>query len=212
MSAPEGAQAVEPAGLRFGGRRLSRERFVDLASRFREAGIVMALALLVLIVAIQEPRFIQPSNLDQILLSISILAIVAVGQTLVVLTRNIDLSVGSIIGLSAFLCADTLKDNPHTSVVLILLLGVAIGAGLGVVNGLIVTIGRVPAIVATLGTLYIFRGLDFSIAEGEQVNAADVPQGYLDLATGKVLGVPSLILFAAVVLVVAAVALRRTRG
>ena len=207
------AQAVEPIEeVRVGARRLTARGLLELIGRVREAGLALTLGLLVLVVAIQEPRFVDPDNLEQILLSVSILAIVAVGQTLVVLTRNIDLSVGSIVGLSAFICANTLKGSPGTSIVLIILLGVVLGAGLGVVNGLIVTVGRVPAIVATLGTLYVFRGLDFSIAEGEQVNAADVPQGYLDLATGKVLGVPSLILFAAVVLVVAAVALRRTRS
>jgi rhamnose transport system permease protein len=210
---PDTAEVAEaPAEVQIGRRRLNARALLDLIGRVREAGIALALAVVVLIVAVQEPRFLKPDNLEQILLSVSILAIVAVGQTLVVLTRNIDLSVGSIVGLAAFVSADTLKGSPETSVVLIIGLGMLIGAGLGVVNGLLVTIGRVPAIVATLGTLYIFRGLDFSIAEGEQVNAADVPDAYLNLATGKVLGIPSLILFAAVVAAVATVALRRTRG
>ena len=213
MSAPSEAVHAEPLDeVRIGGRRFGARGLLDLIGRVREAGIVLALAVVVLIVAVQEPRFLKPDNLEQILLSVSILAIVAVGQTLVVLTRNIDLSVGSMVGLAAFICADTLKSSPETSVLLIVLLGMAIGAGLGVVNGLLVTIGRVPAIVATLGTLYIFRGLDFSIAEGEQVNAADVPDAYLNLATGKVLGIPSLIFFAAAVALIATIALRRTRG
>jgi hypothetical protein len=94
---PEAAQAVEPVEeVRFGGRRLRPGRLLDLASRVREAGIAVALALLVIVVAVIEPRFIKPNNLEEILLSVSILAIVAVGQTLVVLTRNIDLSVGSV--------------------------------------------------------------------------------------------------------------------
>jgi rhamnose transport system permease protein len=213
MSAPSEAVHAEPLDeVRIGGRRFGARGLLDLIGRVREAGIVLALAVVVLIVAVQEPRFLKPDNLEQILLSVSILAIVAVGQTLVVLTRNIDLSVGSMVGLAAFICADTLKSSPETSVLLIVLLGMAIGAGLGVVNGLLVTVGRVPAIVATLGTLYIFRGLDFSIAEGEQVNAADVPDAYLNLATGKVLGIPSLIFFAAAVALIATIALRRTRG
>jgi rhamnose transport system permease protein len=209
----EAAQAVEGVEeVRFGGRRLRPGRLLDLASRVREAGIAVALALLVLVVATIEPRFIQPNNLEEILLSVSILAIVAVGQTLVVLTRNIDLSVGSTVGLVAFVCADTLKGSPGTSVLLIVVLGVLLGAGLGVVNGLLVTVGRVPAIVATLGTLYIFRGVDFTIAGGKEVSASDVPDAYLDLATSRVLGIPVLILFAAVVVLIASVALRRARS
>ena len=213
MSPPDSAEAVPAAdGISIGGRRFGPAALLNVVGRFREAGIALALGLLVLVVAIQEPRFVDPDNLEQILLSVSILAIVAAGQTLVVLTRNIDLSVGSMVGLVAFLCADTLKSSPGTSVVLVILLGIAIGAGLGAINGLIVTVGRVPAIVATLGTLYIFRGFDFSIAEGDQVAAADVPESYLNLATGKVLGIPALILFAVVVVALATFALRRWRS
>jgi rhamnose transport system permease protein len=187
-------------------------RLLDVVGRVREVGIVLALALLVVVVAVQEPRFLRPGNIEEILLSVSILSIVAVGQTLVVLTRNIDLSVGSIVGISAFVCADTMRGSPDLPIPLILLFGIAIGAGFGIVNGVLVTVGKVPAIVVTLGTLYIFRGIDFIIAEGDQVNAADVPDGYLALATGRVLGIPSLILFAIVIVLVASYGLRRWRS
>jgi rhamnose transport system permease protein len=193
-------------------RRRRAARLLDVVGRVREVGIALALGLLVLVVAIQEPRFVRPGNIEEILLSVSILAIVAVGETLVVLTRNIDLSVGSIVGVSAFLCADTMRGSPDLPIPLILGMGILIGAGFGVVNGFLVTVGRVPAIVVTLGTLYIFRGVDFVIAEGDQVNAADVPDRFLDVATNRVLGIPSLILFAVVIVVVASYGLRRWRS
>src|SRR5262249_24383101 len=84
--APEQQEEVVVAG-----RRLSGATLLDFLGRVREAGILLALALLVLIVTVQEPRFIHLDNLEQILLDVSILAIVAVGQTCVVLTRNVDL-------------------------------------------------------------------------------------------------------------------------
>jgi rhamnose transport system permease protein len=195
--------------VRVAGRRVSASSLLDMLGRVREAGILLALALLVIVVAVQEPRFLRPSNIEEILLSVSILAVVAFGQTMVVLTRNVDLSVGSIVGISAFVCADTIKGSPDTPVILIVLLGILIGAGFGVVNGLLVAVGKVPAIVATLGTLYIFRGIDFTIAEGEQVNAADVPDAYLNIATGEVLGIPALILIAAVIVLAGNYYLRR---
>jgi rhamnose transport system permease protein len=187
-------------------------RLLDVVGRVREVGILFALLLVVAIVAVQEPRFLKPDNLEEILLSVSILAVVASGQTLVVLTRNIDLSVGSVVGFTAFVCADTIKGSPDLPVVVVLLFGIAMGAGFGVINGLLVTVGKVPAIVVTLGTLYIFRGFDFIVAEGKQVNAADVPDAYLNLATGHVLGIPALILFAAVTVLVSSYGLRRWRS
>ena len=204
--APPAEDEVLVAGRRFSGAAL-----LNFLGRVREAGILLALGLLVLVVALQEPRFIKPGNIKEILLSVSILAIVAVGETLVVLTRNVDLSVGSVLGVTAFVCADLMKSSHGTPVIVAVLLGIAIGAGFGVINGLLVSVGRVPAIVATLGTLYIYRGVDFIIASGKQVNAADVPDAFLNLATATVLGIPLLIIYAVVIVLVANYLLRRSR-
>jgi rhamnose transport system permease protein len=187
-----------------------RDRLVNLIGRIRELSLVAVLAVIVLVVSVQVPRFATAGNVRQILLSVSILAIVAVGQTIVVVTRNVDLSVGSMVGLTAYLTAEGLAQRPGLPLVAVLALGCLLGAAMGALNGLLVTVGRVPAIVATLGTLYIFRGLDFVVAGGKQVNAADVPQRFLALATSSVAGVPNLILFAAMVAAVGAVVLRST--
>ncbi|GHO51091.1 ABC transporter permease [Ktedonospora formicarum] len=192
--------------------RTSSNRFIGIVSRVRELGLLAVLLLIVIIVSIQVPRFLGLDNLEQILLSIAILAIVAAGETMVVLTRNVDLSVGSIVGLTAYIAANTLKEHPGTNVLLILLFGCIIGLVLGAINGLIVGIGRVPAIVATLGTLYVFRGLDFMIAGGNQVTAYQVPDSFLALATTRILGIPALILFAAAVILSFAFFLRSTRS
>jgi len=189
---------VEPAKQRG---QPGQARLLGLVSRVRELGLLAVLLFIVLIVGIQAPRFLSINNFVQILLSVAILAIVAVGETLVVLTRNVDLSVGSMVGFTAFVTAYFFKELPHSNLLLGILLGCALGLGLGMVNGLIVSFGRVPAIVATLGTLYAYRGLVFIFASNttSQVNASDVPGGYLALATTQILGIPALILIAAVV-------------
>ena len=146
--------------------RRSGSRLVGLVSRVRELGLLVVLALILIIVGVQVPQFFTISNLMQILLSVSILAIVAVGETLVVLTRNVDLSVGSIVGFAAFVAADLFKQHPGTNLLLGILPGCALGLALGTINGLLVAAGRVPAIVATLGTLYVYRGLEFCTQEG----------------------------------------------
>jgi rhamnose transport system permease protein len=192
--------------------RSSQSRLVRLVGRVRELGLLIVLLLIVVGVSTQEPRFLTISNLEQILLSVAILAIVAVGETLVVLTRNIDLSVGSIVGLAAFVTADLFKQQHGTNLIVAILLGCVLGLVLGAVNGLIVTVGRVPAIITTLGTLYVYRGLDFVVAGGTQVSASDVPDSYLSLATTRILGIPALLLFAAAIAIIFAYLLRSTRS
>ena len=185
-------------------------RLLLVVGRLRELGIVVALVAVVAVVGVLAPGFLSLANAGQVLLAVSLIAIVAVGETVVVLTRNVDLSVGSIVGLAAFASGDLLKTHA-VAVPVAILAGCALGLALGAGNGLIVTLGRVPAIVATLGTLNVYRGLDFFIAGGKEVSAIDLPQGYLGIATATVFGVNVLIPCAAAAALVAAYALRYTR-
>ncbi len=193
-------------------KRSGGNRLVRSVSRVRELGLLIVLFLVIVVVSIQAPQFLTVGNIEQILLSVAIIAIIAVGETLVVLTRNIDLSVGSIVGFTAFFAANLFKQQPGTNLFVAILLGCLLGLLLGMINGLVVTVGRVPAIIVTLGTLYIYRGLDFVYAGGSQVSASDVPDNFLSLATTQFLGIPALILFAAVIAVIAAYLLRYSRG
>lgn len=158
-----------------------------------------ALALLITVTAILEPRFIETSSLRNLALNASILAILAVGQTLVIVTRNVDLSTGSVLGLSAFLAGDLLQGHPGIALPLVFLLGIALGAACGLFNGILVTWGQVPALVVTLGTLYAFRGLAFLWTDGRQVNAETLPDSFLDLGSESIAGVPILALIAVVI-------------
>ena len=177
-------------------------RSVGLAERvlrIRELGIVAALALLIAVTAILEPRFIETASLRNLALNASILAILAVGQTLVIVTRNVDLSTGSVLGLSAFLAGDLLQKHPGMALPLVFLLGIALGAACGLFNGILVTWGQVPALVVTLGTLYAFRGLAFLWTDGRQVNAETLPDAFLNLGSDSIAGVPILVLIALVI-------------
>jgi rhamnose transport system permease protein len=191
----EATPAPGPAvGEGAGARRLTEWVF-----RVRELGIIAALALLIAVTAILEPRFIESDSLRNLALNASIFAILAAGQTLVIITRNIDLSVGSVLGLSAFLAGDLLSGNQDLALPVVFVLGIALGAACGLLNGVLVTWGRVPALVVTLGTLYAFRGIAFLWTDGRQVNAETLPDAFLNLGTDSVLGVPFLVLIALVV-------------
>jgi rhamnose transport system permease protein len=186
-------------------------RMVARVAQVRELGLLVVLGVVVAFVGIQEPRFLALSNVEQILQSVAIIAIVAVGETLVILTRNVDLSVGSIVGLCAFASGDLLKGHPTLNLWLVFLFGCLLGAVLGALNGALVSYARIPAIVVTLGTLNIYRGIDFAIAQGKQVNAYDVPDSFLSVAAGHVLGIPLLIIVATVIALVAMYLLRYSR-
>jgi rhamnose transport system permease protein len=165
----------------------------------RELGIILALVALVGYTAASNPRFLSGQSIRDILLNTAILAVMAAGQAVVVITRNIDLSVGSVLGLSAFTVATMMSANPDLPMVVAILVGLAVGGAAGLLNGVLVRYGRVPALVVTLGTLYIFRGITYSWAGGQQVNADELPRHFLTFANDSILGVPWLVLIALVV-------------
>lgn len=180
-------------------------------ARFREAGISLFIIILILGVTLRNPAFLTADNFDDILLNISILTIVALGQTIVILTRGIDLSVSSTIGLVAMMVSFVVKQNPDFSILLAVLLGMALGAVLGIFNGLIITYGKVPPIIATLGTLSVYRGMVFFYSQGTWVNSYELPSGFKLLSKGTPLGLPNMVLIAILVAVVVYYFLNYTR-
>jgi ribose transport system ATP-binding protein/rhamnose transport system ATP-binding protein len=174
----------------------------------REFGLIAAMATVIIPVAAINPRMLSGPNLTALSMDAALLIIVAVAQMLVLLTRNIDLSVASVIGLSAYGAATTLHAHPDLNVFAGLAVASGIGLLCGLVNGVVVTVGRVPAIVVTLGTLSVFRGIDSLWTGGKQISADQVPQAWLDLTTGRVAGVPGLVFIAAGVLLITGFVLR----
>jgi len=194
------------------GRRAGRTRAAQNLFLARELGILLALGLLIALTAVSNPRFLSAQSVRDLLLGSTILAILAVGQAVVVITRNVDLSVGSVLGLSAFATGTLFVAVPGAPTVLAVALGLGLGAACGAFNGALIAAARVPALVVTLGTLYVFRGVDYTWATGRQINAADMPHGFLRMGTATVLGVPVLTVFAVVVLLAAGFYLRSYRS
>jgi rhamnose transport system permease protein len=181
--------------------------------RARETGILIALILVILVATIRNPAFLFSSDgFRDLLLTPSLLMLVAVGQAIVIITRNVDLSVGSILGLTAYLTGRLFVDVPGIPLGLVFLAGIGFGALLGVINGALVAFAKVPALVITLGTLYIYRGINVAWAGGDRINASDLPVDFRGIGTGQWLGIPFLTIIAAVVLVVAAWYLRNLRS
>lgn len=183
----------------------------DLLARFREVGIIVFILLLGAVVTLRAPSFLTVNNFRDILMNISILAIVALGQTIVILTKGIDLSVSSMIGLVAMMVGFVMRQYPETPIFLIVLLGMALGTIAGSFNSIIITFGKVPPIIATLGTLSVYRGLVFFYSGGTWVNSFELPQSIKMLSKGRLFGVPNLILIALFISIIVYLFLKFTR-
>jgi rhamnose transport system permease protein len=179
--------------------------------RFRELGIVLALVIVVGATTIDNHLFLSVTSVQQLLSGAAIIALLAIGETIVIVTRNVDLSIGSVLGISAYATGVLYVHHPHVPLVLVFLLALGIGAGCGLVNGLIVTVARVPSLVVTLGTLYIIRGIDGAWAGGNQVNASMLPGSFNKIGYGTVLGIPYLGIIAIVAVAIATYAMRTFR-
>ena len=180
--------------------------------RAREISLVVILRVVLLGTAAITPRFLGAGSLRDLLLNVSIISLVVVGQTVVLLMKHVDLSVGSVVGLSAFLTGSLFIAMSGLPVPLAMLFGLVLGASLGAINGLLVAYGRVPALVATLGTLYVFRGLTYAVVHGGQINAGNLPPAFLSFATGSLLGLPNLVLLVLVVMTLFGLYLKSYRG
>jgi rhamnose transport system permease protein len=179
----------------------------------RETGILIALVLVILVATVRNPSFLFSSDgFRDLLLTPSLLMLVAVGQAIVIITRNVDLSVGSILGLTAYLTGRLFIDVPGIPLIVVFLAGMGFGALLGLINGALVAFAKVPALVITLGTLYIYRGINVAWTGSDRINASDLPADFRGLGTGQLLGIPILTIIAAIVLVVAAWYLRNLRS
>jgi rhamnose transport system permease protein len=170
-----------------------RSGLIGRSLRVREIGLILALLLLCVVVTLREPRFLGAANLEQVALSATLVCIVALGEALVIITRQIDLSVGAIVAMSAFVVADWLEDHQEGSLLFVFLIGCGVGGALGLFNALLVGVVRIPAIVATLGTLAIYRGGVIVLAGGRQISATALPDGYQELAQIDLAGVPLLV-------------------
>lgn len=143
--------------------------------QLRELILLLLIVVLVIFFASQIDGYFQPRTFNRIAASVAIISVVAVGQTLVILTRNIDLSVGSIVGFCAYFVGTQLVRNNEIAPLLAVLMAVGVGALFGSVNGLLVAYGRVPSIIVTLGTLAIFRTLLVEYSDAQTVLTSQLP-------------------------------------
>jgi rhamnose transport system permease protein len=191
---------------------ISSRRLTERVFRVRESGIIVVWIVFVAITVGIEPRFASQQEAQFILANTTIFALLALGETMVIVSRNVDLSIGSVVGLSAYVSANLFGQIHGIPIVVVFLVGLGIGLAVGVANGLMVAIGRVPSLVVTLATLYIVRGLDILIVGGNEVVAQTLPNAFIEIPRAGVYGVPYLAIAIAVVIGIGAYYLRSYRS
>ena len=203
--APAGAGTEQP--------RTISSRIGPLAQRY---GILIALAALCVVLSLVSENFLTSRNIINVLRQTSINGILAIGMTFVILTRGIDLSVGSVVALAGVVSASFATTSasgfipgaPYVAI-LPMIVGVATGIAMGALSGVAVARFLVPAFVATLGMLSAARGLTLIYSGGRPIPA--LTDGYRWIGTGDIAGIPVPIILFALVFAVAHFVLTRTR-
>jgi ribose transport system permease protein len=183
------------------------ERVLTFGDVFgRDAGGLIVLLILFGAMTLASDEFLTSENMANLARQVAIFGIIAVGQLLVILTAGIDLSVGSVLGLSGCVTAQMMVDG--TPILLAILIGLAVGVALGLFNGSLVAYGKLPPFIVTLGMLGIARGLVLVYTDASTIQP--LPESFSNIANGDFLGLPNLLWIFMVVVVVTAFVLRRT--
>jgi len=200
MTTISSTESPKPQGPRMAFRGLFQRMLAQ-----REYGVALILLLAIAIVAFVNPAFISPGNIRETFIRVAPYAIIGCGLTFVIVTGEIDISVGSLMGfLAATLGTLTSPTHANLPVPLAILITIAAGTTIGLLNGFLITFARVPSIIMTLGTLSILRGCTESLMRGEWIK--DLPDALRFLGTGSLAHLPISVLTATVVILACAFA------
>ena len=203
MTTEDGTGAARAGAIPAGRSANARVITQELLGRF---GVLLMLIALVVVFSFLSPHFLSQGNITNVLIQSSTNAIIAAGMTFVILSGNIDLSVGSVLALSSVLGATFMADGGSIVIgVGIMLLGGIIAGG---INGFTVSYLGFPAFIVTLATMWLFRGLAYVFTNGQAVTG--LPKDFRILATGEVAGIPFIVLVMIAVYAVCYFLLSRT--
>lgn len=176
-----------------------------IQNKVPEFNIILIGILLLVVLAIANPIFISFGNIRNLLRQTAIIGVIAVGMTFVIISSGIDLSVGSILALAGLLCAMFIQAN--IPVVIALLLATVISVLLGILTGLLIHKGKVPAFIATLGSMFIVRGAVMLLSKANKV---PVPKSFEKFAVKNWFGIPAMVYVWLIVIIIGIVIAKRT--
>jgi len=176
----------------------------------REFPVALAFLLVILFTGANNSQFLTASTVRDILVGTAVVATLAVGQTFIIVMKHIDISVGSTAGFVAFLVGNWTANGMGLAGAVVL--GLLVGAVIGVFNGLLVAYLELPSLVVSLGSLYAVRGIFNNVAGGTTITADNLPKPLLSLGADLTFGVPHLFISALVMMMLAGLYLRFARS
>jgi ribose/xylose/arabinose/galactoside ABC-type transport system permease subunit len=181
--------------------------------RARESGIAIPLILLIAVVSIVNPVFLDIDNLLNIARQISFTFIVGVAMTFVLIAAGLDLSVGSVLALGGVICGLVLRASMLAmplwiAIAIAIVIGALIGVVTGIFNGVVITRFKIPALIVTLGMMYIARGVVQVLTRGNPVYP--FPDQFNEIGQGYLLGVPNVVYVAVVLGILSHITLTQT--
>ena len=191
----------------------SKENKKSLFSRMienRNFGLILGLCVLLAVAAVLTPSLFSMNSIISMLQNNAVYGLLAIGEMMVIITAGIDISIGAILSLSGVVCCRLMAENPSVPAIVWILLALVIGAVCGAVNGILVGYFKMVPMIATLGTMYAFRGFSFLFSGGQWWFPHQFTEGYLNFATKKMLGIPSILWILIIVFVLAIIFLGYT--
>jgi rhamnose transport system permease protein len=181
--------------------------------KMREMSLLVVILVFYLIVSVIQPSFFSLNSIINILMFVPFLLVVSLGEMVTMINRNVDVSVGSMLGFVAVVIGMIYKFNKNTNLFLIFIVAIVVGGLLGLVNGLLVDGFKLPSIIITLGTMNLYRGLVFFICGNRQIDNSYIPQSIKSLSQPQhsVVGIPYSIFIAIAIAIIVALFLRKTR-
>ena len=168
----------------------------SLLSRMTESrnfGLILGLVVLLIIAAVITPSMYSLNSLLNMLQNNAVYGLLAIGEMMVILTAGIDISIGATLSLTGVVCCRLMAENPGVPAGVWVLLALLIGAVCGAFNGILVGYFKMVPMIATLGTMYAFRGFSFLFSGGQWWFPHQFTEGYLKFATLRILGVPAIL-------------------
>jgi len=188
---------------------LSFHRSRSLINILKGNGIYVGFFLIFLLFSISSPYFFDVNNIRNIIVQSSIIAVIAIGMTMVIITGGIDLSVGSLVALTSMISA-ILITKLGFPVWLSALSGIIVGAICGLINGIVITYGKVPAFITTLGMMSFARGFALYTTGAKPI--ATLPKAYEAIASTKMFGIPMFIFYCIITYAIGWIYLNRNKG